>query len=147
AAMLRRLAAQARPGGVVVFHELDWSRVGAYPPAPLYDQCSRWGMETLRRHGTESRMGMKLYSTFVAAGLPSPQFRLESFYGRRPGAADIVQGLADFVAPLLPERERLGVATASEIDIGTLAERLRKEALASSSVFMGWDQIGVWSRR
>ncbi len=121
ATMLRNLVPRLGAGGVVVFHELDWGRIGSFPPAPLYEQCCRWGMETLRRHGTESRMGMKLYSTLVSAGLPSPQVRFEALFGCGAGAGIIVRWLADFIETLLPEMERLGVASASEVGIETLA--------------------------
>jgi ubiquinone/menaquinone biosynthesis C-methylase UbiE len=68
AAMLRKLATHVRPGGLIVFHEIDCGGLGSFPPAPLYDRCCRWGLETLRLHDTETRMGMKLHPTFVAAG-------------------------------------------------------------------------------
>ena len=42
-AMLRRLAAKVRPGGVLVFHEIDWGGLFLFPPVATYDQCSRWG--------------------------------------------------------------------------------------------------------
>ena len=37
--MLRRLARHLRPGGLIVFHEPDWSCVRSVPPAPSYDRC------------------------------------------------------------------------------------------------------------
>src|SRR5262249_34549571 len=72
AAMLRKLAGHVRPRGLIVFHEIDHGGVGSFPPAPTYDRCCRWVIETLRLHRTETRMGTKLHSTFVAAGLPAP---------------------------------------------------------------------------
>ena len=57
AVMLRKLACHARSGGLVVFHEIDWSGLSSFPPAPTFDRCCRWGLETLRLHGTETRMG------------------------------------------------------------------------------------------
>src|SRR5262249_20811051 len=49
AAMLRALATRVRPGGVLVFHEIDWGGLGSYSPVPTYDRCCRWGAETVRR--------------------------------------------------------------------------------------------------
>src|SRR6266567_1003915 len=145
-AMLRKLAAQVRPGGVVVFHELDWGGVASFPPAPTFDRCCRWGRETLRLHGTETRMGIKLYSTFVAAGLPPPRMRLEALVGGGANGLDLLRLAANLVATLLPEMERLGVATAADVGLDTLLARMRDEAIALSSVIVGTYQIGAWSR-
>jgi hypothetical protein len=41
--------------------------------------------------------------------------------------------------------ERLGVATAAEVDIATLAERLRHEATTNVSVIVGRSEIAIWS--
>src|SRR5262245_1761300 len=145
-AMLRKLAMHVRPGGVIVFHETDWDGVRSFPPVPTYDQCCHWIVETFRLHGTESRMGIKLYSAFVAAGLPAPSMQLTSLVSGGANSADHMQLIADIAGTLLPEMERLGVATAAEVGVETLAERMRTEASASGSVMVGYLDIGAWSR-
>ena len=146
ATMLRAVARHVRPGGLVTFHEIDWSGLGSLPPVPTYDRCCHWGVETLRLHGTETRMGTKLYSTFVAAGLPPPSMRLEALVGGGTKGLALLQLLAELVATLLPEMERLGVTTPADVGIETLVDRMRDEALATSSVLFGQYQIGAWSR-
>lgn len=146
ATMLRQIAAHVRPGGVVAFHEIDWSGLGSFPPTPTYDRCCRSGAETLRLHGTETRMGTKLHSTFVAAGLPPPSMRLEALIGGGANCAPMLQLLADLVSTLLPEMERLGVATVADVGVETLVERMRNEVLTTASVVFGHYQIGAWSR-
>jgi ubiquinone/menaquinone biosynthesis C-methylase UbiE len=146
AAMLRALAARVRPGGVVVFHEIEWSDVRSDPPCQLYEQCRRWGRETMRLHGTETRMGTRLYSTFVAAGLRAPTMRLEALVGGGANSADVVYLLTSIMRTLLPEMERLGVTTASEVGLETLFERMSNEVVASSSVLVGTFQVGAWTR-
>ncbi len=145
ATMVRAIAGNVRPGGLVAFHEIDWSGLGSFPPAPIYDRCCRWGVETLRLHGTESRMGTKLHSTFIAAGLPPPSMRLEAHVGGGMNSVALLQLLAELVATLLPEMERLGVATGADVGVETLVERMRSEVLANSSVIFGHYQIGAWS--
>jgi SAM-dependent methyltransferase len=140
--MLRKLAMHVRPGGVVVFHETDWDGVRSFPPVPTYDRCCRWIIETFRLHGTESRMGIKLHTTFVTAGLPAPLMQLASLISGGVNSAEHMQLIADIAGTLLPEMERLGVATAAEVDVATLAERMRNEALASGSVMVGYLDIG-----
>jgi ubiquinone/menaquinone biosynthesis C-methylase UbiE len=146
AAMLRKLAAQLRPAGVVVFHEIDWGGLASFPPAPTFDRCCRWGRETLRLHGTDTRMGIKLYSTFVAAGLPPPWMRLEALVGGGANGLDLLRLTTDLMATLLPEMEHLGVATAADVGLDTLLARMRDEVIALSSVIVGPFQIGAWSR-
>jgi len=146
AKMLRTIARHVRPGGLVAFHEIDWNGLGSFPPAPTYDRCCQWGVETLRLHGTETRMGTKLHSTFVAAGLPPPSMSLEALVGGGPSSLALLRLLADLVATLLPETVRLGVTTAADVGIETLVERMHNETLATSSVIFGHYQIGAWSR-
>jgi ubiquinone/menaquinone biosynthesis C-methylase UbiE len=42
AASLARLAKHLRPGGVIVFHELDWSGARSMPTGPTFDLVCRW---------------------------------------------------------------------------------------------------------
>ena len=146
ATMLRRVAAHVRPGGVVVFHEPDWDSARSFPPVPTYDRCCRWIVETLRLSGADSRMGIKLHSTFVTAGLPTPSLRLESIIGSGDGSSDQVHFKTDLACTLVTEMERLGVATALEVDAETLAERALREVAACNGVVVGRSEIGAWSR-
>jgi SAM-dependent methyltransferase len=146
ASMLRRIVRHARSGGLIAFHEIDWNGLGSFPPVPSYDQCCAWGVETLRLHGTETRMGSKLYSTFVDAGLPPPTMRLEALVGGAKNGEPLLQLIAGLMATLLPQMERLGVATAAEVGIDTLVERLRNDTIACSSIMFGHYQICAWSR-
>lgn len=146
AAMLRKLAAHVRPGGVVVFHEIDWGGLGSFPPVPTFDQCCRWGADTMRLYGTETRMGTKLHATFVDAGLPSPTMRLGATIGGEPVILPWLHMFKELIGTLLPEMERLGVATAAQVGLETLVERMSKEAVARSSVIFGHFQIGAWAR-
>ena len=146
AAMLCKLRSRVRTGGVVVFHEIDWGGVGSFPPVPHYDRCCRWGVETLRRHGTETRMGAKLHATFLSAGLPAPTMRLEALLGGGAKATDVMTLVTGVVETLLPEMERLGVATSAEVAIDTLVERMTREAATTNSIVIGHNQIVAWSR-
>jgi len=145
AAMLRRLAKHARRGGVIFFHEPDWDGVGSFPPAPTYERCSQWISETLRLSDAETHMGLKLFSTFIAAELPAPSMQLETLVAGAANNADPLHLVADLAVTLADTMERLGVATAAEIGLETLAERMINEAAASGSVILGRFEIGAWS--
>jgi 2-polyprenyl-3-methyl-5-hydroxy-6-metoxy-1,4-benzoquinol methylase len=146
ASMLRAVAGHLRSGGLVAFHEIDWSGLKSIPPAPTFDRCCGWGLETLNLHGTETRMGSKLHSTFVEAGLAAPSMRLEALLGGGSNAAEVLRLMVDLTQTLLPEMERLGVATAAEVGAETLYERMQSEVVATETLLIGHFQIGAWSR-
>jgi hypothetical protein len=146
AAMLRGLARHLRPGGVIAFHEPDWVGARSVPPAPTYDRCCRWIMETFRRLGTEAQMGAKLYAAFVTAGLPGPEMREVSLIGGGAGATPWLHQIAELARTMLPEMERMGMVTAAEADIETLAERMQREVTAGGGIITGRSEIGAWSR-
>jgi SAM-dependent methyltransferase len=146
AAMLRGVARHVRPGGVVVFHEPDWSGARSHPEAPAFDAACRWIAEVVERSGASSRMGMSLHATFLAAGLPAPTMHLEGQIEGAVASLEAVRLTSDLVISLLPEMERLGVTTAAEVDPDTLEERMIREIVARRGVVTGRSEIGAWAR-
>lgn len=144
--MLRRLAGHLRPGGVMVFHEPDWSFVRSDPPVPLYDRCCNWVTDAFDRAGTSSNMSAKLHHAFLAAGLTSPQMRMRAAIGDSASAGDWLRAVADLVSVLTPAIERAGLATASEIDTESLGDRLISDTCAAGSMIVGRAEIGAWIR-
>ena len=146
AAMLAKLVKHVRPGGLICFHEIDLEGCQSFPPSPVYDSCCRWLRQTIRLLGLDPRMGMKLHSAFVSAGLPVPTLRLEAVIGGGTNSLDSVRLAAEVVPILLSEILRLGVATAAEIGVETLTERMINEAISNDSVIVGRLEIGAWCR-
>jgi predicted O-methyltransferase YrrM len=146
AAFLRRLTEHVTPGGIVAFHELDWSGIVSRPALPLYDRCCGLIVETLRRGGTETSMGARLYATFVGAGLEPPMLHLEAMMAGGPHTSLRFEMTAGLVRTLLPDIERLGLATADDLGVETLADRMTAEAIERSAVIVAPHQVGAWSR-
>ena len=142
---LRVIAKQVRPGGIILFHEPDRGQMRSVPPVPIYDRACQWVSETYRRTGADARIGSKLYSKFLAAGLAAPTMRLHAVIGGVT-ALDEVHLDADQAVVLAADIERLGLATASELDAETLVERITQEMAANQSVIIGRAEIGAWSR-
>ena len=71
---------------------------------------------------------------------------LESVIGGGANSSDIVQFKTELACSLVPGMERFGVATASEVNPQTLAQRMLTEIIASDSVMVGRSEIGAWSR-
>ena len=147
-AMLRKLAGLLRPGGVVAFHEPDWSFVRSTPAAPFYDLCCRRIAEVFERVNTSTNMAAKLHRVFVAGGLPQPSMRMETLIGGPKAASDWITAVAELTVTLLPTMQRLGMVAAGDpgMDAATLGERMRSEIVALDSVVIGRAEIGAWSR-
>ena len=145
ASMVRAVAGHVRPGGVVVFHEVDWAGCRTFPSAPLYDECCRWIVKAVEDNGADPRMGIKLGSTFVAAGLPAPALALEALAG---GGDDLerIRFVTEIVGTLHERIERAGIASAAEIGLDTLAERVAEEATRNRSVLACRSEIAAWCR-
>lgn len=145
AAVLRRLSCYVRKGGVVAFQEMDISASRVMPEMPLMQQCGLWIRETFQRARVDIQMGPKLYATFLRAGLPPPQMQLQARLGGAP-AFHPHQYLADIAASLLPMMERYGVASAAEVEIETLAERLNGEMQSRDGIAILPSIVGAWAR-
>lgn len=145
ASMLRRLAAHVRPGGSIVFHELDWSGARSFPPAPAYDDCCRWVSETIRLSGAEIHMGSKLHATFVAAGLRAPQMRLEALLGGGERASGPLRLVADLASTVLPAAQQLGLGPTANFEHGVLLDAMRDEVRANTSLVVARFEVGAWS--
>ena len=144
AAALRNLVRSLRPGGIVAFQELEVSSAHAVPDGPLVTQATTWVMEALRRAGAEIDMGPKLFATFRKAGLPEPQMigTISVISGESPG----YENLTGLVRAALPAIERFGIATAAEIGIDTLEDRLREEAVTGHRIFLFPPLFSAWTR-
>jgi ubiquinone/menaquinone biosynthesis C-methylase UbiE len=145
-AMLRGLARHVRPGGVIAFHEVDWANVRSHPTVAAYEQCCKWLVETMKRSGANTRMGIELQSAFLAAGIPAPSLRIHAVIGGGSNAHDAVHLKTDLAQILAPQMVRLGVATAEELAIDTLADRIILEMSERNAVIVGCGQVGAWSR-
>jgi len=145
-AMVRGLLPHLRPGGLVLFHEPDWQSARSIPAVPIYDSCCRWIQQTFARAGTDTNMAGRLYRTLVGAGLSTPAMRMQTFIGGGAQSADYLQAVADLVGSMLPSIVQHGIASAAEINLATLAERMQREAISGECLIIGRSEIGAWAR-
>jgi len=145
--MLARLAGAVRPGGIVAFQELDWDGARSSPPVPSYERCLGWIRDALWDLDSESHMGLKLHQTFCDAGLPAPTMRLETLVAGAggPTMGDVVRLIVANVETMLPHLERFGIATAADVGIESLAQRILREATATNSIVAAQSNVGAWS--
>ena len=148
AAALRRLTDHLRSGGVVAFQEMDLSSHADafYPPSTLWEQVWSWCTQPFQQAGGELNRGLKLYRTFLDAGLPAPQVRYEAAIGSEPDWVGF-EWWAETVRIFLPLIEQFGIATAEEIGVETLAERLREETVNQRGVARTPMLVAAWVRK
>lgn len=146
AVMLRRLCQFVRPDGVVVFHELDCTAAKSVPPCELVELSIARINQTFSRAGADVQTGLKLPQIFSEAGLPQPELLQMARLGY--GAdSPAYQQIAEITRTLLPLMERVGVATAVEVDIDTLAYRLCAEVVANNATLVAPPLVGAWTRK
>ena len=146
AKLLSIVAGRLRPGGIVAFQESDLRNpLRPYPPVPLHEQVARWTTPPAGAPGPDVEMGPKLFQTYLAAGLPAPQLRVDAAIGGGPDWPGY-RYLAGTVRSLLPFLEQIGAVTATEVDIDTLEARLRDEVVAVNGIQILPLLFGAWTR-
>jgi ubiquinone/menaquinone biosynthesis C-methylase UbiE len=145
-AVLQRLLERLVPGGIVAFHEIDVQGATCEPNVPLFARSLARVSETLHRVNADPRMGLHLPRTFRRAGLPTPRMVAHARIGT---AADIatLQQIAAITRTLLPAMEKHGIATAAEVDVDTLAERMQRAVRAADATVLAPLFIGAWAHK
>jgi ubiquinone/menaquinone biosynthesis C-methylase UbiE len=141
---LRKLLPHLRPGGIVVFQEIDASGCKSHPISPTYQRCVEWIIQTFRVTSAQSKIGLELHSIFQSAGLPAPTLRLDAAVGAGPDTP-AYKMLPEIVRSLLPAMERLGIATAAEVEVESLGFRIRDEVVANNGIVISPSLIGAWA--
>jgi SAM-dependent methyltransferase len=146
AAVLRRLLDQLEPGGVVAVQEMDMGACTWEPDCPLLATAADRIVQTFIRAGIDHRTGLKLARIYRDAGLPAPQ----TLQGARVESgldSAVYAYVAQITRTLLPLMERTGVATAAEVDVDTLAARVRDEVVAADATVVPPPLVGAWARK
>ena len=143
---VRKLARQVRDRGLIIFQEFDIANCRSLPLAPLFERHSGWIKQTLNATGARTQLGLELYRVYLEAGLPGPSMRMDALIGGGPDSR-AYELVADVTSSLLPAMEKLGIATAAEVDISSLEQRLRDEVVATKGVVLSPALIGSWSRK
>ncbi len=144
---LRQLAVRLRPGGIVAFQEVDFSpyRNTYHDDTPLMNQLVDWGLGVFERSGAHLDMGFDLYRAYVEAGLPEPYMHFESPVGGPEDWAGY-SFIANSFRSLVPLLEQFGMATADQVDVDTLAERVRREVVTSKRPLRLPPHVTAWTR-
>lgn len=141
AASLAKLATYLRPGGVVAFIE-PWFQPPPGPESTMKTAITCL-VETLRRSGAQVDLGPRLHRVFQAAGLPLPNMRFEAVMDPRENSP-LYEFVADTLAHLLPKAVEYGISGAVELDIASIAKRMRTEMNAVGYAMLVAPMVCAW---
>ena len=146
AAALRDLATRVRPGGIVAFHENDFSYPPTvFPTTELSRRIQRWSIPPPGAPGPETRMGTRLFAAYLDAGLPAPELMVEAPAGGGPDWPGY-EYVAETLRSLLPALERMTGLDPAEVEIDTLERRLREDVVNHSAIQFLPIMFGAWTR-
>lgn len=148
AEVLRDLVRLLKPGGIVAFQDYNLSSnsVRLSPPTPLWQQTYDRFLAVVKSAGIPSEMGFGLRRVFLDAGLPEPEMELNSYVAGGPDSLNY-DLLAEVTRSVLPLILQFGIATEEEVDVDTLAARLRAETVEAGGVVKAPDLVGAWTRK
>lgn len=134
------------PGGVAAFQEYDFSTIQpAYPESPLRDQTACLFRDFFGAV-TQANPGAQLYHLLLEAGFSSPDCRVEYPMDGGPDSP-YYEWLAESVRSILPRAEELGLLRAADVEIDTLAQRLKEEAVSRKSCVPAPLMVGGFARK
>jgi ubiquinone/menaquinone biosynthesis C-methylase UbiE len=147
---VRAVASRVRSGGPIVFQEMDMNIDApshSYPTSDsLWSATGRAIIETFAAAGVRVRIGRELIEIFLTAGLPQPAVLDEAVAG---GGADFAgySWITNTMRSLAPLAAKLGVKRAMALDLESLADRIRDEAVARHLMVWSPPYVGAYARK
>ena len=144
---LRHVVTRLKVGGIVAFHENDFTYPPTvFPPTELSKQIQSWAIPPHGTPGRETRMGTQLLKAYLAAGLPEPRLIVEAAAGGGAGWPGY-EYLVETFRSLLPNLRQINDVDPAEVDIDTLAARLRDDVVSRQGILMLPIMFGAWTRK
>jgi SAM-dependent methyltransferase len=148
-ATLRRLLPQLRSGGRVILQEHDATMLpGRLAPLPEHEKLLRLMWKTVEREGADVHIGFRLPAILADAGLHLEHIHAEAIVrvaGLAPDAG--THDLAKIGGVMAERMERQGIATAADLGLDTLPERLAGELAGANSAYIGDMAFCAWARK
>ena len=146
ATVVRHHLAHLRPGGRFIALDYDLGSCRTEPPTQLFEPTLRRVITAFRSAGANPVMGTRLALLLAEVGLVGTQsIGVQGYI-----APDDPRGpamLAGVVRTLAPLMVATGIATAAELDIETLQDRLAADLQATRSVMVPPTLVGAWGQR
>ena len=145
AAILRRYARFVRPGGVLIFHDLDFTRTDpSWPACPQWDDCYRLIGEAFRATGALPDLGRRFSHLFRTAGLPAPVVEIVTEIANTP-QSPALDWAARTMISLKPLLDRIGATPRSPLDYDEMINGWRA-GIADGAQLELPSHYGAWTR-
>jgi len=145
--LLQKVLSLLQPGGVAAFQDADFSYLHrGYPEMPLMARCGNLIVEFISRAMPRPNIGAQLFKLMHDAGFQPPVCRAECVMDGGPHSP-MYEWFAETIRSMLPRMEAAGITTAAEVDVDTLADRLRAEALETGGAAFSPLLIGAFARK
>lgn len=142
-ATLARLATLAKPGAIIAFQEHGRANLPVgLGKLPLHRQLYNWMWSTIVAEGGDADLALRLVDLMQAAGFTIENARSEGVL-LQAGEPSFLPTLARIMLPRVVE---CGVASAEEIGVDTLAERIEQELGAVGGTIV-WDLAFLMTAR
>ena len=146
ALVAHHVEANLRPGGTFVAIDFDIGASRAEPAVPLAGSAIDWILRAFRAAGAHPRIGATLGLVLDAAGLVDVRtFGVQAYLMPHDPAGPAL--LAGVVRSLSPAILQHGIATAEEMELSTLQQRLTDAAREANAVILPPTVSGAWGRR
>jgi SAM-dependent methyltransferase len=148
AATICHLTRSLKPGGIVAFHEMDFSSENSSDPACELWEDAYWLLrEVFRRGGAPPDFGRRIGKVFLNAGLPFPTVVAEAVMGGGRGSF-LYPWVANTLLSIAPRMADLGLTQPAGIALDhTLANKLEETVVALGCQITGPIQYGAWTRK
>jgi SAM-dependent methyltransferase len=144
---VRTVSSYVRQGGVVAFHEALVTRdLLQLNRAPLWQRVVEVTISAFGAAMQHPDVGARLVETFHAAGLDGATVWCDVMTYCQPDNP-VFTWFSLVLRSSLPHIERLGLATAAELDVDTLEDRLQVEAASLHSQVVFPSQFSGWARK
>ena len=146
AVVRHHVEANLRPGGTFVAIDFDIGACRAEPPVPIADTAIEWIRRAFRAAGARPHIGATLAQILGAAGLGDVRtFGVQGYLAPQDPAGPAL--LAGVVRSLSPAILQHGIATAEEMELPTLQQRITDAVREANAVILPPTVAGAWGRR
>lgn len=143
---IREQLEHLRPNGLFVALDFDLGGARAYPPVDLAGEVAGWIDRAFSAAGAWPRIGCRLWPILTQAGLTDVKsLGIQKYVQPHdPSGPALLSGVVRSLTDVIT---RHGIATAEEIDVDTLEERLGEALRRADSVLLPPTLVGAWGRR
>jgi SAM-dependent methyltransferase len=144
-AIVRHHLQNLRPGGLLATIDFDLGPSRAEPQVPIVDDALRWVHQAFRAAGGSPRIGARLGAILEDAGLQQVStFGIQPYVrATAPGSGALLAGVVRSLAPVIVAN---GIATAAQLRLDHLQERIERETRRVDAVILLPTVVGAWGR-